>query len=100
MSRQQRRAARSQPSPLGGYSAQALALIPAYVIAGTPCDACGNPVTGSRTITYIAVDGTYMSVLVRTCALHTDCPIEQLASRLPNLPSLDGTAYMKLGGVS
>jgi len=99
VNRQQRRAAGSDPSPLGGYSAQALALIPGYVIAGSPCDACGNSVTGSRTITYIAMDGTHMSVLVRTCALHTDCPIEQLASRLPNLPSLDGAAYMRLGGV-
>jgi hypothetical protein len=96
MNRKERRTGK-EPSPLGGYSAQALSLIPEYVIPGAPCDACAKPVTGSRTITYVAEDGTYMSVLVRTCALHTDCPIGELAPKLPGLPSMDGVGYMQLG---
>lgn len=98
MNRKERRARGNEPSPLGGYSAQARNLLPGYVTTGAPCDACGKPVTGSRTITYVAEDGTYMSVLVRTCALHTDCPIGELTSKLPGLPSMDGIGYMQMDG--
>lgn len=89
MNRRQRRA-------FGDYGAKARAALPGYVTPGSPCDACGQPVVGSRTITWVSVDGDYLSVLVRTCTEHTDCPIAELAAKLPNLPTLDGVGYLQL----
>ncbi len=87
---------REKASPLGGYGKQARELIPGYVTHGSPCDACGGPVTGSRTLTWLDTDGGYVSVLVRTCATHTRCSFSELVAKLPGLPATAGAAYMQL----
>ena len=97
MNRKERRARGNEPSPLGGYGAQARKLIPGYITPGAPCDACGKPGIGdSRTLSWLQAGGKRFSVLVRTCREHTACPINELMPLLPMLPSLDGVGYMRM----
>jgi hypothetical protein len=87
---------KKKPNPFGGYSDRAQAAFPGYVTPGSPCDACGGPVVGSRTLTWVATDGTHVSILVKTCAVHTACTYDALVALLPNLPDFGDTAYMQL----
>jgi hypothetical protein len=97
MNRKQRRAGNGK-SPLGGYGDRARDLFPGYVAHGKPCDACGGPVVGSRTLTWLDPDGSNVSILVRTCREHTDCKFDVLAAKLPGLPASAGVGYIHLGG--
>jgi hypothetical protein len=84
----------SNTRKLRTYGQRARAARPGYVTPAAPCDVpgCGHSVGGSRTVTFIAGDGSYRSVLIRLCKAHTGAPYDDLLKLLPALAKLDAAA--------
>lgn len=74
------------------YSQRARAAHPGYVVPGAPCDVpgCAGKVSGSRTLTFVAIAGPAddVSVLARLCLPHMRVPTGELRELLPVVAGL------------